>query len=106
MPYKDTKRGKANKAYRNKEYIRQCKELGKCLVCGESRTVCLVYHHRDPLNKLFEIGMSGGRSLEVIYQEIKKCDLVCANCHCVIHAEVTLLKAIKDDKMPLFEGVG
>jgi len=103
MPFRNPQKGKADIAQRNRQYIRECKELGKCKVCSESRTVCLVYHHCNPDYKLFEIGEAGGRSLEAIYQEMQKCDLVCANCHLVIHAKSRLEVAIKDDSLPLFE---
>ena len=90
-------------AIRNRQYVQACKELGKCLICGESRTVCLVYHHRDPSRKKFQIGDISGWSLEVIYQEMQKCDLVCANCHRIIHAENRLKAAVKEDTLPLFD---
>lgn len=55
---------------------------GKCIVCGYNRCVrSLQFHHLNPSEKEFTISewkKLGKRDLE---KEIKKCVLVCANCH-------------------------
>ena len=52
--------------------------------------MCLDLHHtRD---KLFELGDVRHRSLKAINTELKKCIVVCANCHRLIHAEVEFEK--------------
>ena len=54
---------------------------GKCERCGYSKSIAAMdFHHRDPAKKDFSVGQAV-RSWEVVLREIKKCDLLCANCH-------------------------
>lgn len=62
------------------------KEINKYLKdnpckCGESRLPCLDFHHLN--DKKFNISSSVNRgvSLKKIFEEIKKCLVLCANCH-------------------------
>lgn len=56
-----------------------------CLDCKGVFPPCVMdFDHRDPSQKKFAIASapcSGTRSIASIIAEIKKCDLVCANCH-------------------------
>lgn len=53
---------------------------GKCQRCGYDRCgAALEFHHRDPKGKDFEITKS--MSWDKILVELKKCDLLCSNCH-------------------------
>lgn len=56
---------------------------GKCQVCGyDKHPSVLDFHHIDPATKSFGISSGGfSRSWASIESEIKKCILVCANCH-------------------------
>jgi hypothetical protein len=56
----------------------------RCLIADHR---VLVFHHKDPSKKEFEIGIraSGGMSKERILKEIKKCEVLCANCHQIDH---------------------
>ena len=56
---------------------------GHCMLCGYSKHPgVLDFHHVDPATKSFAISGGGfSRSWSAIEQEIKKCILVCANCH-------------------------
>ncbi len=61
---------------------------GKCSVCGYHENIsALEFHHRDPKDKEFRIDVRhmSNRKMEDLETEISKCDLVCANCHRVIH---------------------
>ena len=71
---------------RNRLYIYHYLEAHCCVECGESRPVCLEFHHRDPDSKHFEPWISVGRDVSIkrLITEISKCDVVCANCHRVI----------------------
>lgn len=62
---------------------------GKSCGCGENRVPCLEFDHRDPSQKCHGISfmVKGGFKWEKILAEIKKCDLVCANCHRMRTAE-------------------
>ena len=55
---------------------------GCCAVCGYSRAINnLCFHHVDPRQKSFPMTMARGKSEAAYRQELKKCVLVCANCH-------------------------
>lgn len=60
---------------------------GKCQICGYDKcNAALAFHHRDQLQKEFEIGGCGlEASLERLKAELDKCDLVCCRCHIEIH---------------------
>lgn len=65
---------------------------GKCQVCGYDRCpTALEVHHVDPLSKDFNIGSVyvSCKSWNVIYEELKKCILLCGNCHREIHYGIT-----------------
>jgi hypothetical protein len=66
---------------------------GCCVVCGYDRYIgALEFHHRDPSQKLFHLGLGGlTRSLEKMREEAAKCSLVCSNCHAEIEAGVVTL---------------
>tara|TARA_R110002167_G_scaffold168964_2_gene366698 strand:+ start:143 stop:388 length:246 start_codon:yes stop_codon:yes gene_type:complete len=73
------KRRKANK-------IKAVELLGgKCEICGYNKSIsALEFHHNDPTEKDFVVGgMKYGWTR--IEKELKKCRLVCANCHREIH---------------------
>lgn len=55
----------------------------KCCRCPESHSACLDFHHRNPKTKRFNIASAvwEGLSIPKILAEIKKCDVVCSNCH-------------------------
>lgn len=58
---------------------------GKCKVCGYNKSIAAFdFHHLDPEtkekdNKFSDMTLANAR------EEIKKCILVCANCHREIH---------------------
>ena len=59
---------------------------GKCQICGfDEFPDALEFHHENPNEK--EYGLSSGNchSLEQDLIEIKKCFLLCANCHRGVH---------------------
>lgn len=56
--------------------------------CGERRPAALDFHHRDGATKEGNIGMEASRwNMERLLAELKKCDVICANCHRVHHDE-------------------
>ena len=72
---------------------------GKCQICGYSRSVwALDFHHIDDKLKSFDLS-SGGltRSWVKVQEEIKKCVLVCSNCHREIHAGLVDLQKLYPD---------
>lgn len=65
---------------------------GGCQICGYNRChEALELHHLNPEEKEFGFGSirSSPKKLEVIKEEIKKCILLCANCHREVHANIT-----------------
>jgi len=54
-----------------------------CVICGEHDIRTLEFDHLDPATKSFGIakGITDGRNWDVILTEIKKCRILCANCH-------------------------
>jgi predicted HNH restriction endonuclease len=66
-------------------YTRWKKTL-KCSMCGESDHNCLDFHHIDPNEKEIKISTAIGRGAKTVVNELKKCVVVCANCHRKVHA--------------------
>ncbi len=61
---------------------------GKCVKCGYSKCVeALEFHHRDPSTKDMAIARIPSLNAKAM-AELDKCDLLCANCHREIHAEI------------------
>jgi len=69
-------------------YILQIKNQAICK-CGENHPACLVFHHRNPEEKEFDIATAvrNGYGEVRLAKEIKKCDLMCSNCHLKLHWE-------------------
>lgn len=61
----------------------------KCERCGyDKHPAALQFHHIDPKNKSFEISkavIQGRVKLKRLFEEIEKCEVVCANCHMIEH---------------------
>jgi hypothetical protein len=74
------------RGYSNKWKALQYKG-GKCQTCGEDRPATLCFHHRDPFQK--ELKLDGrsfaNRKWNTIKEEVDKCDLLCHNCHHILH---------------------
>ena len=70
-----------------KDAIRQeyyaLKESLSCEVCGESDHRVLEFNHIDRDKKSFAVsdGVRRGFGIDRIKEEIKKCQVLCANCH-------------------------
>jgi len=77
---------------RRKKLKRMSVELlgGKCQICGYSKCInALEFHHLENFTKDFGISAQGfTRSWLKIKEELKKCMLLCANCHREIHNEL------------------
>lgn len=78
-----------------KDWRRRTKERiilsmgGKCCICGYNKCPsALALHHLDPKQKEITFGRirANPRNWQFIVAELKKCILVCHNCHCEIHA--------------------
>lgn len=53
-----------------------------CVSCGESNPVVLEFHHTDPSTKLGCVSnLVKTKNWEIVLEEIRKCVVLCANCH-------------------------
>ena len=70
-----------------KEFVANIKSQLKCQKCGESKDYMLDFHHLDPSEKETTIArMTSNRySVDKVLDEIKKCIVLCANCHREFH---------------------
>ena len=82
------------------ERRRQIKQLvieafdSKCCVCNYNKFPgALEFHHINPEEKEFKISRMLTRSFKETVKELKKCILVCANCHREIHSGITQIPA-------------
>lgn len=75
--------------YKEKKTEIQDLKLGlKCAKCGYDKCgAALVFHHVDPTEKDETIArmLSNNYKLDIIWEEIKKCIVLCANCHHEFH---------------------
>ena len=89
--YRGTEQGKrhkklARKRYRQQQisFVNELKALNKCQVCNESCLACLDFHH---------LGDKDGQVMSFftwtkLITEIKKCIVLCCNCHRKKHAGI------------------
>lgn len=65
---------------------------GKCSKCGYCRNYsALEFHHLDPKEKDFDFNVGRRRSWDKMIEELKKCVLLCSNCHREEHHLDTIL---------------
>jgi hypothetical protein len=70
---------------------------GKCSKCGWSGDqAALQFHHKDASEKDFIIGNVSNKSWDSIKKEMKKCVLLCANCHMIEHSTKNNEKFMKE----------
>jgi transposase-like protein len=78
------------------QHRRSLKELlvaeagGACALCGYDRHLgALQFHHLDPRSKRLHISQNGiTLSLNAIREEVRKCVLLCSNCHAEVEGGV------------------
>lgn len=57
---------------------------GKCSVCGYDKNLSsITFHHLNPKEKIFPLDTRAfaNRKQKVLVEEVKKCIVVCRNCH-------------------------
>lgn len=86
-----------NKEYYKKKSKKQKKSLKhkyvgfksqlKCSKCDENHIACLEFHHLNPEEKYDNLSnmFLHGASKEKIEKELKKCIILCSNCHRKLH---------------------
>ncbi|MEK7478810.1 MAG: hypothetical protein AAB626_02735 [Patescibacteria group bacterium] len=69
----------------------------KCNNCDwQGNQAALQFHHINPKKKDFIIGNVANKSWDVIKKELKKCILLCANCHAITHSSKNEEKFLKE----------
>ena len=106
---KQRQRNNAHTKGRTGRIISEIKSAG-CQVCGYNRCLpALEFHHVDPSKKQGLVSVQGGMSFTVLFRELEKCIVVCANCHREIHAGLLvglverIPRAYDSDQEPLFD---
>ena len=67
---------------KNKEFVDRVKRMNGCLDCGESNPVVLDFDHvRGDKSKAISDMVCNYYSIKTIKEEIRKCEVRCANCH-------------------------
>lgn len=89
--YKDNKQYYVDKAKRNTRaalkkiytFLLDYFSEHPCLDCGESDPRVLEFDHINPAKKLANVSdlIHSGKNLQIIKEEIEKCQVLCANCH-------------------------
>jgi hypothetical protein len=82
-----SKEGNKKSRQRIREWYFNYKATHHCEVCGEAHPACIQFHHLDPSQKdnLVCVMVKNRVSIERIEEEIKKCQVLCANCHSKVH---------------------
>lgn len=87
---------------------------GKCTMCGYDKCVdALEFHHIDETTKSVNPSTAIYRwSFDKAFEELKKCVLICANCHRELHSSIIdleyknyLTKSLKDIKYTWYKKV-
>jgi len=75
-----------NQQQRTSNFVDEYRKNNPCCKCGENRFWLLDFHHKDPKTKLFDVGFLRSKGLMTkIINEIKKCIVLCKNCHSDFH---------------------
>jgi len=70
-------------------WLDEIKRSRGCKMCNITDSRVLDFHHRESESKLFTVGgFRNSIGIERVKDEIKKCDIVCANCHRILHSEM------------------
>lgn len=77
----------SNKLKKRENKLKAIKYLGgQCKNChGEFHPAIYEFHHTDPLTKDRDPSKVLGLSWKRIQEELDKCELLCANCHRLVH---------------------
>jgi hypothetical protein len=121
MPYKDSAvRKQKQKAYVNtyyeknkltviaatrasakkyKDQWREYKATLACVQCGQNHPATFDFHHIDSATKEASVNkLIKNRAFKRAMEEVKKCVVLCANCHRIHHHDERLVKKAKKKK--------
>ena len=94
-PYERQRESRNRSIARNKAYVKSYLESKSCIDCGNSDIRVLEFDHIND-DKLYDVSymVTKAYRLDLIKQEIEKCEIRCCNCHRIITHE-RRLKPIK-----------
>lgn len=72
----------------NRTFMRRYKSMCGCFICGLKVDYLLDFHHKNPDEKEMKPSSMCDLSVDVIKNEIRKCVVLCANHHRMVHAGV------------------
>lgn len=71
-----------------RKWLADYKTTLACEKCGTNHPAVIDFHHKDGKQKEFDIATATYRkSINNILLEIKKCTVLCSNCHRILHWE-------------------
>ncbi len=73
--------GMRKRAERNLKWVIEYFKTHPCIDCGESNPIVLEFDHKSNKKYRVSVLIGGGKSLDLLKNEIKKCEVRCANCH-------------------------
>jgi len=80
--YLSVRRKHAHELSRRQRELIQREKMRPCMDCRVQYNPWVMhFDHRDPATKRFCVGNTTLRCSKTIMEEIKKCDVVCSNCH-------------------------
>ncbi|MFA7219305.1 MAG: hypothetical protein WC119_02215 [Synergistaceae bacterium] len=89
---------KISQNYQHKKEILRIHGSEKCQECGYNKNIsCLEFHHNDPTTKKYKIGEITDPRLNInnlsrFKKEIRKCSVLCCNCHQMRHVNIQKMK--------------
>lgn len=82
-------RKQRDKRKKCQEWVRQFRD--KCKNCGETHPACLDFHHvgdkEEGIAHMIQTRNISEKLKQKILKEIKKCEVLCSNCHRKLHWE-------------------
>ena len=87
--YQKNKEKYKSSVFNNTKWFLDLKMDLKCEKCGFNHPAALDFHHLDPSKKEFKIsGKLNVKNKEKVLNEIKKCIVLCSNCHRIEHSTI------------------
>ena len=82
----DARKRRDESRKRNKDFVKEYKHSNICR-CGESCIHCLDFHHKDPSikDRCINHAAKAPVSSQRLQEEVKKCIVICTNCHRKLH---------------------
>jgi len=100
--YYRCKRCRSEQVVRHRRSVKQqlvAEAGGGCVLCGYGRCLsALEFHHTDPAQKRVHISQNGmSVSIDELRREVRKCVLLCSNCHAEVESGAVALPDTVED---------